>query len=165
MVVWALDNELAEKVLIDNDLFIKMLDEHYTTRLGGASLSGSISSFPLKLTQAQTRLKKRLILLGNSAQTVHPISAQGLNLGLRDVATLAHLLEANQEINPDNIQRFDEFRSNDANSVIGFTHFLASFVEKPGRLFQHLRGAGIIGLSNLPFIQNKIAKRLIYGSK
>lgn len=165
VVVWALDNELAEKVLIDNDLFIKMLDEHYTTRLGGASLSGSISSFPLKLTQAQTRLKKRLILLGNSAQTVHPISAQGLNLGLRDVATLAHLLEANQEINPDNIQRFDEFRSNDANSVIGFTHFLANFVEKPGRLFQHLRGAGIIGLSNLPFIQNKIAKRLIYGSK
>jgi 2-octaprenyl-6-methoxyphenol hydroxylase len=136
VVVWALDNELAEKVLIDNDLFIKMLDEHYTTRLGGASLSGSISSFPLKLTQAQTRLKKRLILLGNSAQTVHPISAQGLNLGLRDVATLAHLLEANQEINPDNIQRFDEFRSNDANSVIGFTHFLASFVEKSGRLFQ-----------------------------
>lgn len=165
VVVWALENELAEKVLADSDLFVRMLDEHYTNRLGGASLSGGISSFPLKLTQAQTRLKKRLILLGNSAQTVHPISAQGLNLGLRDVATLAHLLEANQEIDFDRIAQFDGFRSNDANSVIGFTHFLASFVEKPGQLFQHLRGVGIIGLSNLPFIQNKIAKRLIYGSK
>ena len=34
----------------------------------------------------------RTVLVGNAAQTLHPIGAQGFNLGLRDALTLAELL-------------------------------------------------------------------------
>ena len=37
-------------------------------------------------------MRKRVALLGNAAHTLHPISGQGFNLGLRDVAVLAELL-------------------------------------------------------------------------
>jgi 2-octaprenyl-6-methoxyphenol hydroxylase len=36
----------------------------------------------------------RAVLVGNAAQTVHPIGAQGFNLGLRDALTLAELVAA-----------------------------------------------------------------------
>lgn len=163
VVVWSLDNDLAEKFKQDHHKMITQLDKEFTRRLGGANLLNSPVSFPLRLIQTKHRVHKRMILVGNSAQTVHPVSAQGLNLGLRDVSILNEILSSVDDVNSADIQIYDDIRNKDANAVIGFTHFLATKLEYRHKLIDHLRGAGIIGLSNIPALQNFVARSLIFG--
>ncbi|MGB7097316.1 MAG: UbiH/UbiF family hydroxylase [Xanthobacteraceae bacterium] len=62
------------------------------------SLSGKMSVepghglFPLAVETAQSFARSRIALVGEAAHVVPPIGAQGLNLGLRDAATLAELV-------------------------------------------------------------------------
>ena len=163
VMVWSMKNELAEQVKQDITLLVSKLNQEFTIRLGGAQLISKVSSFPLKLAQVKERFRRKVILIGNSAQTVHPVSAQGLNLGLRDVVMLSQLLAKSQQVDFTQLALFDNLRNKDANAVIGFTHFLATFLERQGSAFNHLRGAGLIALSNLPFAQKFIAKSLIFG--
>ena len=53
---------------------------------------GQRSSYPLRLVRALEDVRPRAVILGNAAHAIHPIGAQGFNLGLRDVAVLAELL-------------------------------------------------------------------------
>lgn len=163
VVVWSLKNELANQVIHDKNKLTEMLDEEFTNRLGGADIINKPISFPLKLIQTKQKFFKRMVVVGNSAQTVHPVSAQGLNLGLRDVFALAELLSKDVNINLKSLASYDSVRNMDSNAVIGFTHLLATKLESQNFIIKHLRGAGLIGLSNLPFIQNFIARSLIFG--
>ena len=47
--------------------------------------------FPLAVETAHTLARDRIALVGEAAHVVPPIGAQGLNLGLRDAATIAEL--------------------------------------------------------------------------
>jgi 2-octaprenyl-6-methoxyphenol hydroxylase len=50
--------------------------------------------YPLGLSLADSLVAERLALAGDAAHGLHPLAGQGLNLGLRDVATLAEVLVA-----------------------------------------------------------------------
>ncbi|MDE4771683.1 FAD-dependent monooxygenase, partial [Klebsiella pneumoniae] len=50
--------------------------------------AGKRSVYPLALTTASRAVSHRLALVGNAAQTLHPIAGQGVNLGLMDDAEL-----------------------------------------------------------------------------
>ena len=164
IVVWSLANILAKTYLNSSEQFIFALDDEFTKRLGGALLLKPLASFHLKLIKASSRVQGRIIRVGNAAQTLHPISAQGLNLGLRDVKELAKILNQEHEINLTSLQKYSELRNQDVNSIIKFTDFLATKMETRNSILRHLRGAGLIGLSNFPYLQNAIAKILIFGA-
>lgn len=163
VVVWSLDYQLAEQFKADTAQLIQTLNLEFTNRLGGAKLLNVPVSFPLRLTQVQKRLQQRVVLIGNSAQTVHPVSAQGLNLGLRDVINLSALMAKDDKVNLTRLQQYDKLRNKDVNAVIGFTHLLATKLESNNKLLAHLRGAGVIALSNLPLLKNFVARSLIFG--
>ena len=46
-------------------------------------------AFPLKLSQLKTTDTPHLVVIGNAAQTMHPVAGQGFNVGLRDAESLA----------------------------------------------------------------------------
>lgn len=163
VVVWSLANSIANNLLRDHDELLKLLNEEFTNRLGGAMLLSNPVSFPLRLTQTKKRFFKRMVVIGNSAQTVHPVSAQGLNLGLRDVYALSELLSEDQEIHLKTLNDYDSLRNTDSNIIIGFTHLLATKLESQNFIMKHVRGAGLVALSNLPVAQNFIARSLIFG--
>ncbi len=60
--------------------------------LGAMHVEGGRGVFPLAIETAQTFARHRVALVGEAAHVVPPIGAQGLNLGLRDAATLAELV-------------------------------------------------------------------------
>lgn len=165
VIVWALDNALADEIITNADKLAGLLDTHYTSRFGGVEICGKPNTYPLRLIQIRKRGSKRMVMIGNSAQTVHPVSAQGLNLGLRDVMILDSLIAKVDNISDCDLTEFDRLRNNDADHVIGFTHFLATFTHAKNGVLKHARGAGLMMLGNLPFLQNSIARRLIYGSR
>ncbi|MDF7681410.1 2-octaprenyl-6-methoxyphenyl hydroxylase [Enterobacteriaceae bacterium ESL0689] len=74
--------------------FCHQLQRAFGWRLGRITHAGKRSVYPLALTRAERIISHRLVLVGNAAQTLHPVAGQGFNLGLRDVMSLAETLAA-----------------------------------------------------------------------
>jgi 2-octaprenyl-6-methoxyphenol hydroxylase len=60
--------------------------------LGKITVEPGRGLFPLAVETADSFARSRIALVGEAAHVVPPIGAQGLNLGLRDAATLAELI-------------------------------------------------------------------------
>ena len=100
-----------------------------------------LGSFPGRLTQAAARqlwpirrvlatalVAPHAVLVGNAAQTVHPIAAQGFNLGLRDALVLAELLQQAGDAceHAALLADYAARRQADRDGVVRLTHTLAT---------------------------------------
>jgi 2-octaprenyl-6-methoxyphenol hydroxylase len=92
-LVWSRPREDAERfVAMSEAEFSKELEDAFGARLGRIQKVGKRQSFPLIQHKSETLFRGRCVLVGNAAQSLHPIAGQGFNLGLRDVAVLSELL-------------------------------------------------------------------------
>jgi 2-octaprenyl-6-methoxyphenol hydroxylase len=60
--------------------------------LGRVTVEEKLQSFPLRLQLARDFVAPRLALIGDAAHVIHPLAGQGLNLGLKDVASLSEVV-------------------------------------------------------------------------
>lgn len=101
-IVWSIDQHAVANwmALCDTD-FAKQLEPISQHALGALQLSSNRVTWPLQLSLAnrwtgampgQHSRHKSWVLAGDSAHAVHPLSGQGLNLGLADVAELVKVL-------------------------------------------------------------------------
>jgi len=81
-------DEATGLMRLSDEAFLHDVRQRFGGRLGRFSALGERRSHPLILNRAQALHAPRTVLIGNAANTIHPNGAQGLNLGLRDVATL-----------------------------------------------------------------------------
>ncbi|GAK85221.1 2-octaprenyl-6-methoxyphenol hydroxylase [Vibrio ponticus] len=89
-LVWCLRPERAQQVLqLDEQAFLAQLQHDFGWRLGRLTQVGARASYPLLLRYREQNTSHRFAIVGNAAQTLHPIAGQGFNLGIRDVASLA----------------------------------------------------------------------------
>ncbi len=92
-LVWTQAPERAAAALDwDEQRFLRELQRVFGWRAGRFTRVGRRASYPLRLTRAVRPSAARAVLIGNAAQSLHPVAGQGFNLGLRDAATLAELL-------------------------------------------------------------------------
>lgn len=91
-LVWVLDPATADEFAAFADA--KLADEieraSYSI-LGKIEVESGRGLFPLRVATARRFADKRIALAGEAAHMVPPIGAQGLNLGLRDAATISEL--------------------------------------------------------------------------
>jgi len=79
---------------LDDTAFARAIEKRAHSILGVMTLDSPRGSFPLSVRTAARFAKGRTVLLGEAAHVIPPIGAQGLNLGIRDAATLAELASA-----------------------------------------------------------------------
>ncbi|MCK5363697.1 MAG: FAD-dependent monooxygenase, partial [Gammaproteobacteria bacterium] len=92
-LIWSMDADSSKHLLaLDDDGFLAALTEQFGTRLGGFVSAGPRNAFPLRLVTATEVVGRRFAIIGNAANSLHPVAGQGLNLGLRDVAALAEII-------------------------------------------------------------------------
>src|SRR5499426_1947547 len=89
--------------------------------LGKIELEPGCGVFPLKVERARSFGAHRIALVGEAAHVIPPIGAQGLNLGLRDAATIAELVAAAHHEGRDPgtdelIARYEDMRRADVTS-------------------------------------------------
>ena len=100
-LVWtASPAESARILALDDAAFLEELQAHFGDRAGRFVAAGSRASFPLKLRTINSTIALRTVIVGNAAQAMHPIAGQGLNVGLRDAASLAAILAADPAGDP-----------------------------------------------------------------
>lgn len=92
-VVWTESADTAADLnALPDEEYLEILRPRFGDFLGDIRLIGARHSYPLGLTLAQSFVAERTALVGDAAHGIHPIAGQGLNLGIKDVAALAHVL-------------------------------------------------------------------------
>jgi 2-octaprenyl-6-methoxyphenol hydroxylase len=86
--------EIARLMRLDADGFAEALARRLDGLLGSISNVGARAEFPVAGLTAESLAAKRVALVGEAAHILPPIGAQGLNLGLRDAASLADCVGA-----------------------------------------------------------------------
>jgi len=149
-VVWSQSSGRARALMALSD---QAFDAALSTRIGGflgcVSRVGQRFSYPMTLEVAAQWVKPRLALVGDSAHTIHPVAGQGLNLGLKDVAALAHVLgEANalgQDIGDLAVlERYERWRRFDTMTMAAGTD---AFIRVFSTSIAPLRALGRMGLA------------------
>jgi 2-octaprenyl-6-methoxyphenol hydroxylase len=92
-LVWSMDADRGKQLLTRDDAgFLSALTTEFGTRLGGFVATGPRNAFPVQSVSAAEVVGRRLAIIGNAANHLHPVAGQGLNLGLRDAAVLAEIV-------------------------------------------------------------------------
>ena len=158
-----INNEINDDIATPEGLTKYLASNKFFARFGKINVDGRVHSFPLYKRIAETKALDSVFIVGNSAQTLHPVSAQGLNLGLRDVRILCENIHNDRRKLVWGGEWFNKLRKDDTKYIVNFTHNLAQFIDIDLNIIKHLRGLGIVLLSNCKPLQNKIGNNLIFG--
>lgn len=165
--VWSCKPELAPSLLtMDDGLFLRELQISFGDRAGRFVGLRQRAMFPLVLRVMRERASARLMLLGNAAQSLHPIAGQGFNLGLRDVWDLAEVIRSRngQEIgNQTMTTQYRRQRQLDRAGGIALTDTLAKLFSTDFAPLAFGRGVGLALLDALPAAKRGIMHHMIFG--
>jgi 2-octaprenyl-6-methoxyphenol hydroxylase len=92
----------------------------------------------------------RAVVMGNAAQTLHPIGAQGFNLGLRDALTLAELIDGGDPGDAALLAQYAERRREDRERTLAFSDGLARATANGSLPMHVLRSLGLVALGHVP---------------
>lgn len=163
-LVWTrhADNVQSLMALSDEE-FLQRLQHYFGNRLGQFTRVGKRSTYPLKLVRANSQVRRRMVLIGNAAHTLHPIAGQGFNLGMRDVAALAQVLVDEQRAQRDIgllrvLQTYQQWRQEDHRRIIGFTDNLVRIFSNRFGPLALARNLGLVATDIIPPVKHLLAK-------
>jgi ubiquinone biosynthesis UbiH/UbiF/VisC/COQ6 family hydroxylase len=94
-MVWSVPDARANELLaLAPDSLTAKVAEICGDAPGTLSLTGAITSFPLRMMRVDEVVRPRLALIGDAAHAIHPLSGHGINLGLQDAQVLAGVISA-----------------------------------------------------------------------
>lgn len=147
-LVWTLPTaRAAEFCALDARAFVELAQEQFGERLGPLHALGRRGSYPLTRVMSRTLRAPRTVFIGNAAQSLHPVAAQGFNLGLRDAATLAELLaDAADPGDEDLLREYESRRLQDRERVSRFTDRLVRLFSNSLPGLRSLRHLGLLAI-------------------
>jgi 2-octaprenyl-6-methoxyphenol hydroxylase len=126
-IVWTEKSHLTETIMgLSDHAFNAELQRRVGDFLGEVKAIGGRWAYPISLQYAETYVQDRLALLGDAAHGIHPISGQGLNLGLKDVAALIEVLVDARKVGLDIgslavLENYAQWRTTDNASIYAIT--------------------------------------------
>ncbi|MBI2312828.1 MAG: FAD-dependent monooxygenase [Betaproteobacteria bacterium] len=168
-LVWSVKPESAQELLnLPEADFLIRLQARAGTRAGRFVEVSGRSSFPLRLRRGASSTAQRIALVGNAAQTLHPVAGQGFNLGLRDAWELAQAVRdvAPEQIGTDPmLARYRARRRLDSTGGMAFTDGLVRLFSNADPVLALARGMGLAALDALPPAKRFLCRRMIFGSR
>ncbi len=129
-IVWTAPRAEAEAIVaLDDDQFLKELTQRYGDHMGKLALEGDRYVFPVQLMHSTRYVLPRLALIGDAAHCCHPVGGQGINMGIRDAAALAQVLQTAHQQGEDIatlkvLKRYERWRKWENLIILGFTDIL-----------------------------------------
>ncbi|MDU0810689.1 MAG: UbiH/UbiF/VisC/COQ6 family ubiquinone biosynthesis hydroxylase [Burkholderia sp.] len=166
VLVWCCSSEKAiRRAVLPDNIFLLELSKAFGSKMGKFTKIIERTSFPLGLSVAKTLIDRRIIIIGNAAQTLHPVAGQGLNLGLRDAKTLADILLTYDQETELLSRLFNTRRALDRWFTIGSTDILARLFTISFGPLSVIRSAALTALEFLPPLKSVIAHQMIFGQR
>ena len=164
--IWTVSEDDAERVMaLDDTAFQGELQAIFGYRLGALSRVGKRACYPLTLSKAMRLTTTRGVLVGNAAHGLHPVAAQGFNLGMRDVASLCDCIADTRsetgDVDPGNaelLEHYASWRRGDQRKLVQFTDGLVRLFGSSRRPLRALRNIGMLGFDLIPGVRSLFAK-------
>lgn len=178
-LVWSVPKAHAEQLLALNpqdferalNEAIQQSDADVAARVGRLSLTSEVAGWPLALARATRWAGAGWVLVGDAAHQVHPLSGQGLNLGLADVDTLVTVLTDSRQQEPwrlpgdeRTLQRYVRQRQWPTQTMQGLTDgLLKLFADEHGPV-KDLRNLGMSVVQRLGPVKQWLVNRALDAS-
>jgi 2-octaprenyl-6-methoxyphenol hydroxylase len=158
--------EAQQLLAMADEEFTAHLQEKFGYRLGKFSKVGKRAAYPLALSKANGLIAKRSVVVGNAAHGLHPVAAQGFNLGMRDVAALCDCIaDARNDQGEDFdcgsvaiLENYAEWRRSDQRKLVYFTDGIVRLFGDERRPVKALRNLGMLAFDLIPGVRKAFAK-------
>jgi 2-polyprenyl-6-methoxyphenol 4-hydroxylase len=161
-LVWTQASEQAETLMsADDSVFLETLQARFGDRLGVFKQVGEKVSYPLVLTTSEEQVRRRLVVVGNAAHSLHPVAGQGFNLSLRDINCLAQCLTDQPqkadvgELEP--LLSYQNQRDNDQSNTLMFTDNLSKLFGLSSPAIALGRNTGLLMMDLVPTLRKQFA--------
>ncbi len=165
--VWMHSPQRAQELLdMSDDDFTAAIQAAFGQRLGRFSKVGRRAGYPLALTRANGLIARRSVVVGNAAHGLHPVAAQGFNLGMRDVAALcdciADAIEGEKDIGSVSVlEAYAEWRRDDQKKLVRFTDSIVRLFGDARGPVRSLRNLGMLGFDLVPGVRRSFARHTL----
>jgi len=164
-IVWSEDTGKVDYYLgLDEDDFNAALNERSAGRYGTMKLVGDRRAYPLSGLHARKYTAPRLALVAEAAHVLHPIGAQGLNLSLRDVATLCEIvvdgLRCGMDIGKESVlHEYERRRRPDIQSRVTAIDGFNRIVSNNAELLRTARRLGLTAIDKIPVLKSFVMRQ------
>ena len=160
-LVWTVPSDRVQAMLAWSDAeFLTQAHEMFGERLGRFLELGRRNAHPLTRVMSAQLSAPRVLFAGNAAQALHPVAAQGFNLGLRDVAAVAEVLaDVADPGSAEVIHEYEQSREQDRARVAGFTDRLVRTFSNQVPGLSALRHLGLLALDLTPPIKQAVLRQ------
>lgn len=166
-LVWTGDKAMVDSLLaLDDAVFLQALHEAFGDRVGKFVSIEKRMSFPLKLSSLSMTDTPHVVVVGNAAQTMHPVAGQGFNVGMRDAWTLAGLVaqsSAKEWGSTNMLATYRQERHADTRGGLLFTDFLVNIFTNRMLGVAGLRGLGLAMMECLPPVKRLLVNKMSFG--
>jgi 2-octaprenyl-6-methoxyphenol hydroxylase len=166
-LVWTGKQAEVQRLLaLPDGEFLTQLHEHFGDRVGHFARVGKRLSFPLRLSYLDPVTAPHLVVIGNAAQTMHPVAGQGFNIGLRDAWELAQLIArtpAQARGEEAMLQQYRQSRKADTRGGILFTDFLVNIFSNDLLGLSPLRAGGLGLLDIVRPAKRRLVAKMSFG--
>lgn len=163
-LVWTVRAEYGFQLAnMTDDEFLTHLQLPFGNFMGGIKLVGKRAMFPLSQSLAEQLIAPRLALLGESAHGLHPLAGQGLNLGLRDAASLAEILGTARRRGEDIgdvsvLERYQTWRRFDIALFATVTDGCNWLFSNNLPILRGMRRSGFLAINNMPAVRRALIR-------
>jgi 2-octaprenyl-6-methoxyphenol hydroxylase len=160
-LVLTVDADQAQAVVdLDDAGFIELAQRRFGWRLGRLDRPGQRYPYAIQRMAAGQLTAPRAVLIGNAAQTVHPIGAQGFNLGVRDALTLAELVATAADPGAAEVLAgYAARRKPDREGTMTMSHGLVQLACLRQPLLAPLRSLALLACDRVPPLRRALAQR------
>ncbi|MEK9825516.1 MAG: FAD-dependent monooxygenase [Methylotenera sp.] len=165
-LVWTGKKALIEPLLsLSDEAFLEKFHQQFGDRVGRFLSVGKRMTFPLKLSQLVSTDTPHLVVIGNAAQTMHPVAGQGFNVGLRDAEALAKQIVAGAHGlgSPEMLAAYRAQRQTDTQKGLMFTDFLVNVFSNDILGMSALRSAGIGMFDVVNPVKRFLVRKMSFG--
>jgi 2-octaprenyl-6-methoxyphenol hydroxylase len=161
-LVWSNSHQRAEQLLaMDESAFMAQAQAEFGQRLGRFTQIGTRHSYPLFQIRVEQQFADRVVLMGNAAHAVSPVSAQGLNLAVRGVRRLTDALlkagEAGMDLGVQNVLAgYQAASMPDQNQVLNYTDDLMTWFKIDEPVIAGIRSLGMLAIDASPAMKRRL---------
>ncbi len=149
-IVWMVTPEEGERLIgLDDGALGLAIEQRTHSILGAVSIDGPRGLVPMGGLSVERFSAQRTALIGEAAHVFPPIGAQGLNLGLRDVAALVEAADARDPGAAGGLAAYERSRASDVRTRTGAVDALNRSLLSDLLPVDFARGLGLLALDSI----------------